>query len=283
MSKILPKVVFFIALTFYFVFPRNANAQVTINEFVVDTSPEWIELYNSSASAEYLKSYWIDDDTNFSDDSGNRQKQSLSNLNTGNTTYPFADMGVFIFNNGGDYVVLFDAAGTIVDQYQYNSNPGAGVPIGRSPNGSGTFYILDSATKGASNANPVSTPAPSPAPTPDPTADPTSDPTTSPTKSPTPKPTLKPRSTRKPVAVKVSNDEDEVILGLRGELKEEEEVVEEEEEKKKVHWGAYVFIIIGIGFFGVAGYSFYSQKKKSSEGNGKDNNQKPKEKLVKPF
>lgn len=98
-------------------------------------------------------------------------------------------------------------------------------------------------------------------PTPAPTDSPTSSPTTTPTKSPTPKPTVKATSTSKPKTNNNENSEQQV-LGLREQLETPTPSPEAEEgDKTKPSWGAYVFVILGLGFIGVAGYSFYIQKK----------------------
>lgn len=165
-------IVLFILLFIFF--PKQIHAQVVINEFVVDGSPEWVEFYNASSSAEFLKSYWLDDDTDFTTDTGSSTKKVLTDLVTTNTTYPFIEMNSFLNNSANsagewDHVVLFDSSGAIVDQYQYTSNPGDGISIGRSPDRTGGFSILQTATKGSTNSIPQ-TPSPTPSPTPEPPA-----------------------------------------------------------------------------------------------------------------
>ena len=115
-------------------------------------------------------------------------------------------------------------------------------------------------------------PTPTPTPTPSPTDTPTSVPestteaTSAPTSSPSPtvigKKTTRPRPT-----IKSSDDEnsEDLVIGLREEL-ETPEATEEAEEKGKVSWGAIVFIIVGIGFIGLAGFTFYTQKQKGYTG-----------------
>lgn len=195
---------------FLFYFASSALAvDVAVNEFVIDGSPEWVELYNASSSADYLKEYFIDDDESFSSDVGNSGKKSLASLNTSNAAYPYLDLSSSIFNNtSSDFVVLFDKNGTVVDSYSYEESPGSNVSIGRSPDSSGDFFVLTSATKGAANSLPIATPTPTPTitptpnptntPTPTPTASPTNTPT--PTKTPTPTPTKIPTPTSKPNA-----------------------------------------------------------------------------------
>lgn len=183
----------------FLLFPARVHA-VNINEFCPNCSVEWVELYNASDSADYLKQYFIDDDLSFTSDSGSGGKKSLAELKTDSIKYPYFELSSF-FNNPGDWVVLFDASGTIVDQYQYDEDPGSGLTIGRSPNGTGTFAILSAATKGSENAGvptptstitPTETPKPTSAPTNTPTntATPTKTPTVTPTKTNTPTPTL---------------------------------------------------------------------------------------------
>lgn len=182
------------------VFPVVVGAQV-INEFVVNASPEWVEFYNASSSADYLKTYYLDDDVSFTPATGEGSARILlSNLNTDNLMYPYINI-TSVFNNGGDFVVLFDHDGNLLDQYQYTSDPGAGVSWGRSPDQTGNFvtFAAGVTTKGAANTT-ASTATPSPTPTltltPTPTSSPT--PTATPTEGPTATPTLTPTPTVEP-------------------------------------------------------------------------------------
>lgn len=154
-------VVFGITILFLW-FPSNIFAQVVINEFLPDASPEWVEFYNSSDSAEYIKSYYLDDDTDFTSDAGSSSKKVLSELNISNVTFPYIEISSFL-NNSGDFVVLFNSDGALIDQYQYSSNPGSGVSIGRYPDRTGSFDVLSSPTKGTANSAPVPTSTPTPA------------------------------------------------------------------------------------------------------------------------
>lgn len=186
-----------LAFCFFLFFPIKTSVfagDVVINEFVPDSNPEWVEFYNASSSAEFLKTYWLDDDTDFVSDAGNSSKKLLTDLNIVNSSYSYIEM-VSVLNNAGDFVVLFNSGGAIVDQYQYNSNPGSGVSIGRNPDRSGSFLILVSSTKGLPNSGPQPTVTPTLMPTATPT------PTNSPTNTPTPKP---PTSTPTPTLVKAT-------------------------------------------------------------------------------
>lgn len=170
---------------FNFVYVKSAYAVVSINEFLPDSDTEWIELYNSSSSADYLKSYYLDDDTDFEHDVGSGKK-SLANINIDNISFPVFETSSFL-NNSGDFVVLFDGSGNIVDQYQYTRSPGRDVSIGRYPDGSGSFGILTALSKASVNAAPAS---------PTPSQTPTAAPIATPAKSP--KPTNTPASTSIP-------------------------------------------------------------------------------------
>ncbi len=164
MKKVLPAFLIFFLLS---VLP--ASAQVVINEFAPNADPEWVEFYNASDSADYLKSYYLDDDCVFTEvDETGSAKKILTNLNTNNINFPYFETTSYIFNNGGDYVVLFDNSGNLIDQYQYTSDPGSGISIGRHPDQTGAFELLSATTKGQPNFPVVSTPTPIPTPTTEP-------------------------------------------------------------------------------------------------------------------
>jgi hypothetical protein len=154
------KVIFVLILFLGFIIPERIFAQIVINEFVPNGSPEWVEFYNSSESAEYIKEYYIDDDLSFADDTGSASKKILSSLNTSNPTYPYFEISSSLFNNSGDFVVIFDQSGSIIDQYQYTLDPGKDISIGRYPDNNGGFGVLPFLTKGDGNpAFATSTPA----------------------------------------------------------------------------------------------------------------------------
>lgn len=123
-----------------------------INEFLAhpsSTNNEWVEFYNPSGLD--LTAYWLDDDTNFIDDTNSSAKKLLSSINTSNPQHPFLEYSSSFLNNGGDFVVLFAPDSTIVDQYQYNADPGLDISIGRSPDGIGSFQNCAVSTKGLAN------------------------------------------------------------------------------------------------------------------------------------
>ena len=152
-----------ITLLVFLFLARPVFASVVINEFMAHPSSgnsEWVEFYNPDSLD--LTSYFIDDDTSFSSDSGSSTKKSLS-ATTSSSTYPTIDLSS-ILNNSGDFVVLFDNSGNIIDQYQYTSDPGTDIAFGRSPDG-GNFTTLSSSSKGLTNSGGTS-PSPSPSPSP---------------------------------------------------------------------------------------------------------------------
>lgn len=181
------------AFGLFFLVSFSPASALVINEFLpspLSGSNEWVEFYNASDSAEFLKGYWLDDDPNFATESGVGKRQ-LTNLNTDNPQYPYFEMQNFL-NNTGDWVVLFDPEGNTVDQYYFEANPGANKSIGRDPDQIGDFVILDIATKGTPNPNPAPTTVPTPTLEPTPTTEPTTVPTATPIPEPTTEPTIEP-------------------------------------------------------------------------------------------
>ncbi|GEM_PF-1469558 len=179
-----------IALTiFAFTFPNfiKAENKVSLNEFLAHPgsgNKEWVEFYHPEGAD--LASFWLDDDTDFVSDTGSSAKKSLSTVANGkDTNHSYIELSSSMLNNDNDHIVLFDAQGNIIDQYEYTKDPGMDISIGRSPDGTGQFQILAAATKGEANTNPVPTSTPTPLPTA--TNYPTAKTPTSP-KSPTPTP-----------------------------------------------------------------------------------------------
>ena len=152
------KIVWVVGLGYLF-FPQLIFAQMMINEFSPASSIEWIEFYNTSNDVSYLKNYFIDDDIDFTNDSGSSKIKSLSNLSTENINFPVIDNIKSFLNNGGDYVVLFDAEGKIVDQYQYFDDVGSESTWGRYPDGGGEWMVC-TPTKQASNQCVFPSPSP---------------------------------------------------------------------------------------------------------------------------
>ena len=175
----------FAALIFCFAAGSAYAADVKINEFLVHPSSElneWIEFYNPEHID--LSGYFIDDDTDFSNDSGGSKMKKLEGISS-DADYAVFEYSSSMFNNSGDSVVLFSPEGNIVDQYTYSDDPGNDISIGRSPDTTGGFVVLQSPTKGDTNANPKPSPTLSPTKTPTPTKVPTPTKTPTATKTPT--------------------------------------------------------------------------------------------------
>lgn len=182
---------------FLFLSTLPVFAQVKINEFLIRPNPEWIELYNASDSAEYLKNYWLDDDTDFDSDSGTSPKKSLAGLKTDSIHFVYFVTNSFL-NDDGDMVVLFDNQKNVIDNFQFTVNPGDNLTIGRYPDETGSFTILKEPTQGWANSPPQPPASPSPSPSNQPDSSPLSSstnptpltaiPTPPPSPSPTPQP-----------------------------------------------------------------------------------------------
>jgi len=99
------------------VFFLCANADVRINE-IVPKGPEWIELFNTSASSVSLDGWWIRDD--------DQDSLNLSGRTLAGNGYDTVYIGLnYILDNSGDIVFLIDAAGDTVDQVGFGIQGGA--------------------------------------------------------------------------------------------------------------------------------------------------------------
>ena len=131
-----------------------ADSHPVINEFLPHPSignKEWVEIY--VPNGQDVTNYWIDDDTDFTSDSGNSSKKRITSVVQGNDTrYVYFELPSSMFNNDGDTVALFTPDGQLVDQYVYSADPGIDVSIGRTPDGTGDFHLLISATRGSPNS-----------------------------------------------------------------------------------------------------------------------------------
>ncbi len=126
-------------------------ADIVINELMPRPSsgnPEWIELYNPTASSIDISGGWIDDIAG----GGGSPKQIPNGTTIAAGGYYTMDTGSRFFNNGGDDARLLQSDGTtVVDSYTYNSSS-TNQSWYRTPDGgawSGTQ--TSSTTKGASN------------------------------------------------------------------------------------------------------------------------------------
>jgi Lamin Tail Domain len=180
---------------FFCLFPIRvyADGTVVINEFLPHPSSdtkEWVELYVPDTTD--ITKYWIDDDTDFSNDAGSSGKKQLTSAAQGSDVHHVVfELSSSIFNNDGDTIALFTPDGVLIDQYHYTNDPGTDVSIGRSPDGTGDFSMLSSATKGSTNTSIKPPDTATPAPTDKPTTTPKPTSTPKPEKSPTATPTIR--------------------------------------------------------------------------------------------
>lgn len=187
----------FFVFLFFSVSPALALPQ--INEFLAHSSSdtsEWVEFYNLDGVD--LSGYWIDDDLSFTEDSGNTNKKSLATLSSPTQKYAYFVLSANMFNNPGDYVVLFSSSGTLIDQYRYTNDPGENVIVGRSPDGADNWVIGLTASQGGPNPDQVPSPTPTPSPTPSPSPSLSPTPSPSPSSTPTPSPPPSPKASPSP-------------------------------------------------------------------------------------
>jgi hypothetical protein len=184
-------------LTFLFFVPLQAFAKVWINEFSSNGSNDWIELYNDADVSVAL------DDIRIRDGSATN-KLDLTGQITGKGFAVFEWSSKL--NNDGDSIhLLMKNDESIIDQVSYGDSsdivaPAVGQTAGRQQNGSGSWVVFATGSKGTSNAAAPVAPAATQIPvnTPTPTKEPT------PTKIPTP--TRTPVVSNKTVKVDSENE-----------------------------------------------------------------------------
>lgn len=235
-----------------FLFPSAANAQVVINEVFPDPEgeedgAEWVELYNSTAGP-----YSLNGCTIYLDDTSASQK-IIFDIEDFIDVFKVISWDGTWLNNSGDQVIL-DCV-SFKDQVNYGNvsnsvvdNPTPGYSIGRSPDGTGSFYKLSSVTLGLPNSAP---PTPTPLPPPTATVTPTPRPTSTlfPTSVPTPTPTkIRPSPTPKD-AEEDEENEDTGVLGVREESTPASTLDEEEDGESKSIPKTPLFLIGGGALF----------------------------------
>ena len=164
-----------------------ADGQPVLNEFLVHPSTgdkEWVELYVPDGVD--VTNYWIDDDIDFASDTGSSGKKQITSVVQGSDgRHIVYELTSSMFNNNGDTVALFSPDGTLIDQYHYTDDPGSDISIGRTPDATGDFQVLISATRGSPNSYPKPSETPTPVPTDKPTPTPKPAATQKPAKNPT--------------------------------------------------------------------------------------------------
>jgi hypothetical protein len=182
-GKILLRILFafLIASSIFLFLPKTAFAQVVINEFVPNATPEWVEFYNAGSPVDLANCYFDDDNVLIvngavqkgAPDPGSDPIQLSGILSPGNTC--FLELASYL-NNGTDTPSLFLNDGSLIDSYQYTSTE-PDKSFTRVPDG-GSWQASQTPSK---SPNKCSDLVPSPAPTSLPTLVSTSTPTPTPT------------------------------------------------------------------------------------------------------
>lgn len=237
---------------------EKVSAQVVINEVLPnpigeDGGAEWVELYNLGNNPISLSGCVL-----HLHETDNTQKIVFNSEDFIEKYKVISWDGKWLKNSGdtirllcssfSDTVAYGDANGAIID------DPKEGVTFGRSPDGTGNFYILSSVTLNGPNAQPpTSTPAPTNTPTQTPV----------PTSTHTPTPTFTPtRASTKTSTPSPSQEEDQEmqILGV-DENEDNEDPAEPTREGRKFPLAAGVFIFAGLGLISFPIIKYFRQKK----------------------
>jgi hypothetical protein len=192
---VIKKAYSFVLCFLFLLVATHARAAVVINEIYpkyADPVWEWVELYNTDASAVSLDRWKLDHTTGDG-------KSFILNASAriephGFLTLKGSQTGI-AFSVEGDTVRLFDANGALADSKSYPGTLGYNTSMGRSTDGGDGWVICAPEPYAATpNTNNKCPPAPTATPVPTPTGTPT--PTPKPTATPTPMftPTLAPQS-----------------------------------------------------------------------------------------
>jgi hypothetical protein len=262
-------------ITFQIITPV-AFANLLINEFSSTTQSDWVEIMNAGSEEIDLSDYRIRDTTknNKVDLLGTLTPGSITSFSFGRSLNVDGDIVRLVFLDGEEEVTI--------DSIPYGTEGGVCIPselgsIGRYPDANSTIERFLKATKDLSNdsaiLDPCPTPTPEPTPSPSPTSKSTSTPAQTKTPAPTPTATVKTSATIKPSAKSVAKDEkdgDEVILGLREELKETPTASPEALVKGHFPLKSLLFILPGIGFIGYPVYLFLRSRQKGYTGKSEE-------------
>lgn len=154
-----------------------------MNEFFVDASIQWVELYNKGQTAIDISGWLIDDN-------GGTQKFTIpSNTLINASEFKVFDSGLFNFNKTTPDEARLINGSIAEDSYSYSTGPGTNKSYGRSVDGSGSWVVFEISTKGSTNNTSTSTSIPTPTPTSTPAPVTSSVPTT---QSPSPSSTTSP-------------------------------------------------------------------------------------------
>lgn len=263
MRKIFVLIIF---LFYFFIFSKEARAQVVINEISPSSDTEWVELYNKGGAPQSLQGFSIF----FGDSPTTTQKYQFCNDDQiSGAGYKLISLTAHYLNNSGDTVILKNTDG-VVDSTSYGTGKIVGVPsstqsITRQPDGGDNWVITDTPFPLGDVASfncPTSTPTPTP----------TSTPTPTPTLSPSPTPTVIPLPTKtpSPTFLKVQNpsptNSSSQVLAAREELKPSVSLSEKPgitKTQTKFPIIAGILIVGGIVFVGLAIFPFLRERLKA--------------------
>ena len=132
-------------ITAFLCFAPTAKAQVWLNEISPGSSPEYIELYNSSTEAIELKNWFIDDVI----DKGSAPKQFSLTLEANG--FGMIELNSMLNNSGGDSVRLLDPHQVEIDRYDYTANISLNDIFIRCPDGGDSWVLMTIGSKAQSN------------------------------------------------------------------------------------------------------------------------------------
>ena len=162
MKKVKLLVIIFACL--YFLIPFNTEAQITINEFmasntgvIVDPdyneSADWLELYNSGASAVNISGYYLTDNFN---DPVKWQIPDGTSVEAGGFLIIWADSydtGLhtsFNISASGEELAIYSPSGDIIDSVSFGAQE-PNISMGRKTDGAAEWVYFNEATPGATN------------------------------------------------------------------------------------------------------------------------------------
>ncbi len=112
-------------------FPLRCQAEVKLNEFLIEPSSEqWVEIYNTGYDSVDVSGWIIDD-------SGGTQKYVISSgtVLDGQSCLSFQSGNFNLNVSSADTLRLLDNNESTVDSYDYQQSPGENVTYGRKPDG----------------------------------------------------------------------------------------------------------------------------------------------------
>jgi len=198
---------FFIFLIIFFLFLfflKSVEAKILINEFLIEPTPQQVEIINIGTESANLSGWIIDDDGGSS---------ATFTIPDNSIIYPDSCLifsGNFYLNaKTADTIRLFDNQNILVDSFSYKLSPGQGVSYQRIPDGEDSWKT-QSSSLGFFNSSlqscvitPTPTPSPFFTPTPTPLQSPT--PTLAPTSSLSPTQNPSPTETSIPKPISYEN------------------------------------------------------------------------------